>query len=356
MNLNKLIKSKNIEINSSKKRKLFNFYIKKLTNHHIKKCLEYRNILKKLNYKINSIKNYEDYPMLPVTIFKNLNLLSVKKSKIVKTLHSSGTSGQKTSKIHLDKQNSNNQMKALTKIVNDKIGNDRLPMLIIDKNPKDGNDENFNARKVAILGFSLFGKEYCYALDKNGKLDIKILNKFLKKHGNKKFLVFGFTYLIYKNLILNSNKKKLTNNFRNGILIHGGGWKKMKNLSISNSLFKSLLKKKIGLENIYNYYGLIEQTGSIFFECKTCGYLQTSIFSDVIIRDKEFNVLNSNKKGLIQLISLLPTSYPGHNILTEDIGEIVSKKNIKCNHIGKSFIVHGRSEESEVRGCSDVAN
>jgi len=39
--------------------------------------------------------------------------------------------------------------------------------------------ENFNARKVAILGFSLFGKEYCYALDKNGKLDIKIINKFL---------------------------------------------------------------------------------------------------------------------------------------------------------------------------------
>jgi len=42
--------------------------------------------------------------MLPVTIFKKLNLLSVNKSKIVKTLHSSGTSGQKTSKIYLDQK------------------------------------------------------------------------------------------------------------------------------------------------------------------------------------------------------------------------------------------------------------
>jgi len=354
MNLNKLIKSKNIEINALEKKKLFNLYIKKLTNHHIKKCVEYKSILKKLNYKISSIKNYEDYPMLPVTIFKKLNLLSVNKSKIVKTLHSSGTSGQKTSKIYLDKQNSNDQMKVLTKIVNNVIGNDRLPMLIIDKNPKFATDESFNARKVAILGFSLFGKDYCYALNKDGELNIKIVNKFLKKNKNKKFLVFGFTYLIYKNLILNLNKKKLINNFSNGILIHGGGWKKMKDLSVSNNLFKSLLKKKISLKNIYNYYGLIEQTGSIFFECKNCGYLQTSIFSDVIIRDKEFNILNNNQKGLIQLVSLLPTSYPGHNILTEDIGEIVSSKNIKCNHKGKSFIVHGRSEESEVRGCSDV--
>ena len=36
--------------------------------------------------------------------------------------------------------------------------------------------------------------------------------------------------------------------------------------SITNLKFKSLIKKNIGIYNVHNYYGLIEQTGSIFFE------------------------------------------------------------------------------------------
>ena len=56
----------------------------------------------------------------------------------------------------------------------------------------------------------------------------------------------------------------------------------------------------------------------------------------------------------LELISLLPTSYPGHSILTEDIGEIVPRHKIKCNLDAKHFLIHGRLEDSEVRGCSDV--
>ena len=78
------------------------------------------------------------------------------------------------------------------------------------------------------------------------------------------------------------------------------------------------------------------------------------IFSNIFIRDKKFNVLQNRKKGLIQLMSLLPTSYPGHNILTEDIGEIIGEDNCKCGLKGKYFLVHGRAKEAEIRGCSDT--
>jgi len=98
---------------------------------------------------------------------------------------------------------------------------------------------------------------------------------------------------------------------------------------------------------------MIEQVGSIFIECK-CGHFVTSSFSDVFIRDKNFDILKNGKKGLIQLFSLLPTSYPGHNILTEDIGEIVGQDNCKCGLKGKYFLVHGRAKQAEIRGCSDV--
>ena len=81
------------------------------------------------------------------------------------------------------------------------------------------------------------------------------------------------------------------------------------------------------ISKVHNYYGMVEQTGSIFTECKS-GYFHTTIFSDIFIIDKNFEIQKFNKKGLIQLISLIPTSYPGHNILTEDIGEIIGEDNI----------------------------
>ena len=143
-------------------------------------------------------------------------------------------------------------------------------------------------------------------------------------------------------------------NFKNGVLLHGGGWKKMEKIKINNKVFKQKILNKTNLKNIYNYYGLVEQAGSIFIECKKCSCFVTSIFSDVLIRDKHFNVIADSKKGFIQLFSLLPRSYPGHSILTEDIGEIVKDNNCDCRLKGKRFLVHGRAEQSEIRGCSDT--
>ena len=149
------------------------------------------------------------------------------------------------------------------------------------------------------------------------------------------------------------SNKFLKHDFRNGILLHGGGWKKMEKIKVSNKLFKEKLKSKFKLINIYNYYGLVEQTGSIFLECQKCSCFVTTIFSDIIIRDKNFNILKDGEKGLIQLFSLLPKSYPGHSILTEDIGEIVNN-DCDCRNKGKRFKIHGRAKESEIRGCSDT--
>jgi hypothetical protein len=50
----------------------------------------------------------------------------------------------------------------------------------------------------------------------------------------------------------------------------------------------------------------------------------------------------------------LPLSYPGHNILTEDIGIIKGIDNCKCGKKGKYFKVLGRVPDAELRGCSDV--
>ena len=332
-------------------KKLFFKSIKELTFFHKKNCKKYKKFVN-FTLQLNKVKKISDLPYLPVQIFKLNKLKSISDKKVFKVLSSSGTTNQNKSNIFLDKINAENQVKTLNKILSYKFGKKRLPMLIIDKDPAKTNRLKFSASTAAIYGFSLIASKRFYLLDDDNNIDYKVLEKFLTEHSNKRFFIFGFTSFIYQYLY-----KKIGNsryNLKNGLLIHGGGWKKLNNLKISNHLFKKKLFDKFQLKNIYNYYGLVEQTGSIFFECKN-GYFVCSIFSDVIIRDKNFESLPSGNKGLIQLISILPSSYPGHNIITEDIGTILDTK-IKCDCglNGKHFLVHGRAEESEIRGCSDT--
>ena len=351
--LNKLYQEHPYSLKKNEKDKIFSKAITDLTKHHYIKCRVYKKIVNNLNFKLNKKYDSQKLPMLPVGVFKKFDLKSVSDSKVVKKLVSSGTSGNKLSKIYLDKENAKNQTIVLKKIMSTILGNQRLPMLIVDQNPKMLDRSIFNARAAAIYGFSLFGRDYFYLLNEKNEIDYNSLNRFLKKFGKNKFFIFGFTSLVFENLVKKISTNSTNFSFENAILLHGGGWKKLEELKISNSLFKKQLYNKLKIKNIYNYYGLVEQTGSIFIECN-CGNFLTSNFSDILIRDKKFNILKNGKKGLIQLFSLLPTSYPGHNILTEDVGEIVLDSKLKCKIKGKHFIVHGRAKEAEIRGCSDA--
>ena len=140
----------------------------------------------------------------------------------------------------------------------------------------------------------------------------------------------------------------------NSVLIHGGGWKKLTSESIDNSTFKTLLKNICGLNRVHDYYGMVEQTGTIHMECES-GYLHTSEFSDIIIRNPlDFSVNKIGEEGIVQLFSLLPTSYPGQSILTEDMGTIYGEDDCTCGRNGKYFKINGRLKKAELRGCSDT--
>ena len=57
---------------------------------------------------------------------------------------------------------------------------------------------------------------------------------------------------------------------------------------------------------------------------------------------------DGNKVGSINFI--ITTSYPGHNILTEDIGLISNIHDCSCSRLGKRFKIFGRLK-AEIRGC-----
>ena len=99
---------------------------------------------------------------------------------------------------------------------------------------------------------------------------------------------------------------------------------------------------------------MVEQTGSIYMECEH-GHLHAPVFSDVIIRRPlDFSVADKGEKGIIQVVSILPGSYPGHALLTEDEGILLGEDDCPCGRLGKYFKIVGRMKNAEIRGCSDT--
>jgi hypothetical protein len=325
-----------------------------LTRHHYQACPAYRRILDAMQFDTTRACSYYDLPFLPVRLFKEYELLSVDKADVVKTMTSSGTSGQQVSKIFLDKATAARQTKALSRIVASYIGPKRLPMLILDTPAVLKSRTTFSARGAGILGFSMFSRERIYALDENMDLDREGITTFLEEHLGKDILVFGFTFIIWQHFYKELGRTGFRPDLSRGTMLHGGGWKKLLDEAVSPADFKRSLHEVCGIQRVYDYYGMVEQTGCVYMECER-GHLHASIFSDLIIRRaKDFSVADTGEKGIVQVVSILPGSYPGHALLTEDEGILLGEDDCPCGRLGKYFKTCGRLQNADIRGCSDT--
>lgn len=333
---------------------LFNHSIT-LNNFHIMKCSKYKKFVES-HFQIDKIpQSFEDLPFIPVEIFKNNKLYSCKEEDIYKTLLSSGTTSQKKSMICLDKINARNQTLALSNIFTASTGYKRPNILIVDSPSLLKNRKKFNARVAAIIGFSSLCRKSEYALNDDYSININKLEYFLDKYSSQPLVIFGFTSIIWKYFLQTKLPKEVREKFsKQSIMIHGGGWKNLEKLYINRKHFKDKVREIVGIKKITNYYGMIEQAGSIFMECQK-GFLHTNPLCTILARsDKDLRVIKKGNIGIAQVISAIPSSYPGHSLLTDDLIEEVFTSDCPCGLPGKAFKIHGRLETAEIRGCSDT--
>ena len=354
MTLDEILQIPPYSLGRQEKQKLLDSRLNALTAHHRLHCPEYAKILDVLGCHAEDLCSYKELPYLPVGVFKNMDMMSISRDDVVKTMTSSGTTGQKVSKICLDRATASAQQKALVKIVSDFTGAQRMPMIILDCPSVLKNRSMFSARGAGILGFSIFGAKKIYAFDDDMNLDAAGISDFLEKFSGQRVMLFGFTFMIwqyfYRKLAESGTKIDLSN----GILIHGGGWKKLINEAVSQQEFHERLHDVCGIERIHDYYGMVEQTGCIYMQCEH-GHLHASVYSDVIMRrPSDFSECAMNERGIIQAVSVIPESYPGHSLITEDEGEILGEDDCPCGRLGKYFRVYGRIKGAEIRGCSDT--
>ncbi len=352
MTFAELLAAPQFSLPQTDKERVLGAQLRELTERHSSACADYRKIVDRIFAGGGEIEIPADVPFLPVSLFKTRALRSIPESEVFKIMHSSGTTGQVPSRIFLDRETARRQTLALSRIMTHVLGVRRLPMILVESDGIVKDRRQFNARAAGLLGMLTFGRQHFYALDDDARLNVGGLREFLERHGQEPFLIFGFTYLVWQRFF--EVIAPLQIDLSNGILVHSGGWKKLVEQAVNNAEFRRRFRDATGLKKIYNFYGMVEQVGSVYLESDD-GLLYAPNFADVIIRDPlTLEVLPMGEPGLIQVCSALPLSYPGHSLLTEDLGIVHHIDNPESGRLGKAFSVIGRIPRAELRGCSDV--
>jgi hypothetical protein len=326
--------------------------LSRLTQLHYERCVPYRRIVDGYWGGRTDFQDLEAVPYLPVSIFKSQLLQSVPDSAVRVTLTSSGTTGQAVSRIRLDSATSAIQQRALANSLMHVLGKQRLPMLVIDTDAVFKDPKLMSARGAGVLGIMRYGRDHVFALTPDLDANYDAVAAFLDRLQGRPFFIFGFTFMVWVRFYELFAKRGL--DLSNAVLIHSGGWKKLAERAVSNEEFKAAFREAFGLTRIHNFYGMVEQIGTILLEGPG-GLLFPPNFADVIIRDpRTFEPAPIGQIGIVQLLSLLPHSYPGHSVLTEDLGVIESINEHPGEWAGKGIRILGRLPRSELRGCSDV--
>jgi hypothetical protein len=306
-------------------------------------------------------KSVADLPFLPVRVFKaSPPLMLVGTEEVVRTLASSATTGQTPSRVALDTPTSRRMVKGVVAIASDFIGSSRRPYLVIDTAETLAGAGQLGARAAAISGLRPFATEMvcCMNGDAAGEpqLDESRLASFAAKWGATEVLAYGFTYVIWQHFVKPLRERGISLRMPNIRVLHSGGWKRLQDQAVTREAFAAGVAEVFGCtaDRVLDFYGMIENVGVIYPDCEY-GHKHVPGFAAVIVRDPlTLRPVDEGQQGLVQVCSVLPTSFPGFLVLTDDIAELIRYDGCACGRRGISFRFVKRVPQAEIRGCGNI--
>jgi hypothetical protein len=302
-----------------------------------------------------------DLPYLPVGVFKaNPPPALIGSNEVRRTLTSSATTGQVPSRVVLDAATARRMSKGVITIIRDFIGPERRPYLVIDTPENLTAQAELGARGAAIQGLGSFATEIvcCLRDDPEGdsSLDLEKLLACAAKWKHADVLVYGFTYVIWTHFVQPLQRQGITLDLPNIHLLHSGGWKRLEQQAVTRDVFIRGVASvfSCSVDRVVDYYGMVENVGVVYPDCDHANK-HVPAFAEIIVRSPlTLAPVEVGQRGLIQVCSVLPTSFPGFLLLTEDMAEVIDYDECLCGRRGTSFRFAGRAPKAEVRGCGNL--
>jgi hypothetical protein len=321
----------------------------------------YKNYIQHWPRDYRSAARVADLPFLPVRILKvNPPLSFVNHEEVKRTLTSSATTSQMPSRVVLDSPTARRMTKGIVSIVKDFIGPARRPYLVVDTAGFLGGGSELGARGAAIQGLQPFASEttHCLSLSAQGDpiLDRDRLKQFAQDRQDTEVLVYGFTFILWNHLAKPLAAEGVCLNLPKARILHSGGWKRLQDQAVEKTVFNEQLARVFGCspDRIVDFYGMVESVGVIYPDC-SAGNKHGPVFGDVIVRNPlTLEPVAAGEHGIVQVCSILPTSFPGHLLLTEDMAQVLAYDGCPCGRRGISFRFAGRVPKAELRGCGNI--
>ncbi|MBV8483219.1 MAG: acyl-protein synthetase [Verrucomicrobia bacterium] len=321
----------------------------------------FRNYIQAWPIDYQTSKRIADLPFVPVGVFKSNPPLSlVEGSEITRILASSATTGQVPSRVVLDSATARRMTKGVMMIIRDFIGSSRRPYLVVDTPAALASNGELGARGAAIQGLRSFATEIicCLSADADGNLRLEgdKLLECSKRWKDAEVLVYGFTYVIWNHLVKPLQSAGVRLDLPNVRVLHSGGWKRLQQEAVGKEAFAQGVATTFGCsaDRVIDFYGMVENVGVVYPDCDQ-GNKHVPAFADVIIRNElTLEPVSVGQRGLVQVSSVLPTSFPGFLLLTEDIAELIHEDDCPCGRRGTAFRFVGRAPKAEIRGCGNL--
>jgi hypothetical protein len=311
-----------------------------------------------LDYR--SAPRIADLPFLPVAVFKaDPPLALVPPGNISRTVLSSATTGQSPSRVVLDAETSRRTMRAISAIVRDFIGPARRPYLVIDTPESIAGSAQLAAHGAAVQGLRAFATDIvcCLNAGADGPTpDEPRLLAFAREVGDGEALACGFTYTIWRHLVVPLRAKGVTLRMPRLQLLHTGGWKRLQHEAVAREAYDAGVAQLFGCpgRQIVDFYGMAEHVGVVYPDC-AYGNKHVPAFAEVIVRNPlTLEPVQEGEQGLLQVCSALATSFAGFSLLTDDLAEVIRYDGCPCGRRGVCFRYIARVPRAEIRGCGNI--
>ena len=221
--------------------------------------------------------------------------------------------------------------------------------------------------KSFIKGFELFygnPNEWCIIgllpayLERKGSSLVKMVDELIQLSGHESsgFYLNNFhelasqlqkqeaegqkTLLIGVTFALLDFAEQFPMQLKHTVVMETGGMKGRRNEMIKEEMH-SYLEERLGLSLIHSEYGMTELLSQAY--SFGAGIFKTVPWMKVLVRDEDDPlIVKENGKGLINIIDLA-NLHSCSFIATDDVGVL---------HANSNFTVLGRSDNSDIRGCS----
>jgi len=289
----------------------------------------YRNFLHYLDKSVSSIKTIEEIPFLPISLFKQQQILNVG-CKNDFYFESSGTGNMERSKHYVPDLAlyEKSFLTAFSQFYG-QVENVCIAALL----------PSYLERKNASLVYM------CNALIKQSKHvdsgfflhDLDQLKSLIIKNeaAEIKTLLIGVSFALL------DLAEQFNFPLKHTIIMETGGMKG-KREEITRAELHTILKQAFQIKSIHSEYGMTELLSQAY--SKGDGIFKTPAWMKIFIRDTEdpLTLLPTGKTGCINVIDLA-NIYTCSFIATQDLGKI---------HQDGTFEVLGRFDNSDIRGCN----